>query len=102
MIKSLLRTLAVIIFFFLVFMGVSFIRGNSLKPLERVVDVNLLANQQSGKEYLEFFHNSKLNNEVYEDSRMYKDFDILWEIFDATTPTLAEARIKILSGIMEV
>jgi hypothetical protein len=33
---------------------------------------------------------------------MYKDFDILWEIFDATTPTLAEARIKILSGIMAV
>jgi hypothetical protein len=33
---------------------------------------------------------------------MYKDFDILWEIFDATTTTFAEARIKILSGIMEV
>jgi hypothetical protein len=95
--KSLVRTLAVIIFFFIVFMGVSFIRGNSLKPLERVVDVNLLANQQSGKEYLEFFHNSKLNNEVdkvtFIGHKFVKDFYSV-EYLSETNDDLSDYRIS--------
>ncbi len=65
--QSLVRKSAIIILVFFVFVVSSIlIRGNDLKPLERTVDVNLLANQQSGKDYLETFDNSELKNGIDE------------------------------------
>jgi hypothetical protein len=34
------------------------------------------------------------------DYNPYKDFDTLWEVYDATTPSITDARLKILSGIV--
>jgi hypothetical protein len=103
--QALVRKSTIVILVIFVFVGISiFIRENDLKPLERTVDVNLLANQQSGNDYLETFDNSELKNGVdeitYIGYKNIKDFYTLWEVYDATTPSITDARLKILSGIV--
>ena len=43
-------------------------------------------------------YNNSLN--IEEDFDMYKNFDTLWDTYDATTPSMTDARLKILLGIV--
>ncbi|MCD4826830.1 MAG: hypothetical protein K8Q99_03525 [Acholeplasmataceae bacterium] len=96
--QYLVRKSTIVILVVFVCVGFSiFIRGNDLKPLERTVDVNLLANQQSGIDYLETFDNAELKNGIdeitYIGYKNIKDFYTV-DYLSETNDDLSEYRIS--------